>query len=309
MTLVTRRTELLLCLSLILVSGVGGADAASVLYIHGDVAANGVVPSGEGVEPYDQMLLDDTGRTGLSDFRDLVRSQGHQITQVYDRDTTLTANLLNAHEVVIFGLHQKIWSGAEKSVLETWLQAGGGMLIYSDSASGGRFSLVGAQNPVGQSVTNNLIGAYGLQVTVDQADGVKAMTATSSNAIVSGPLTLEGEGVSTVAVSPSDSTTEILVPYTDPVNQTQNITIANAVWAALVLRPVGQGHISIMFDRQPMWNNGPGSDITKRNNEEILRRLINFLAEVPNQNDPEPPSQTPSARPVIGATMLLLDED
>ena len=33
-----------------------------------------------------------------------------------------------------------------------------------------------------------------------------------------------------------------------------------------------------MFDRQAMWNDGSGSSINKRDNQEILRRLLNFLA-------------------------------
>ena len=42
--------------------------AADIAYIHGDVSAAGVVPSGP--EPaYNQTLLDDTGRTGLSLLR------------------------------------------------------------------------------------------------------------------------------------------------------------------------------------------------------------------------------------------------
>lgn len=122
---------------------VTSVDAADIAYIHGDVSAAGVVPSGP--EPaYDQMLLDDTGRTGLSQFKALVESQSHNITQHYDQQTILSEAFLAGLDVVIFGLHQKIWSAAEKASLDSWLRAGGGIFIYSDSASGGLFSVVGA---------------------------------------------------------------------------------------------------------------------------------------------------------------------
>lgn len=131
------------------------AQSASIAYIHGRVSDDGEVLD-EGVgSPYDQMLLTDSGDTGLSQFKQLVESQGHSIAQFRDKGLSLDASFLDQYDVVIFGLHQEIWSSAEKSALDGWLQAGGGMLIYSDSASGGRFSIVGAQNPVGQTVTNN----------------------------------------------------------------------------------------------------------------------------------------------------------
>ncbi len=258
------------------------ALAANIGYIHGDVAADGTVPSGA-AEPYDQMLLTDTGNTGLSMFKTLVESQGHLISQHYDQQTTLSEEFLCGKDVLVFGLHQKLWSEPEKIALDNWLREGGGLFIYSDSASGGSFRDVGAQNTVGQSVTNNLIAQYGMQVTVDQADGTTFSTAFDDASIdaLQG-LELEGEGVSPVAVSPTSSTVEILVPYTRDVNKQQNITIQNPVFAALALRPIASGHAAVMFDRQPMWNNGPGSDIEKRDNTEILRVMINTLAAAPS---------------------------
>lgn len=116
---------------------------ANIAYIHGDVAPDGTVPSGT-AEPYDQMLLTDSGTTGLSMFKTMVEAEGHTISQYYDQTTTLNAALLNQFDVVIFSLHQKIWSATEKSALDSWVRAGGGILIYSDSASGGLWREVGA---------------------------------------------------------------------------------------------------------------------------------------------------------------------
>ncbi|CAA6679344.1 MULTISPECIES: PKD domain-containing protein [unclassified Lentimonas] len=259
-----------------------------VAYIHGDVSEGGAVPSGSEA-PFNQMLLSDTGNEGLSAFEDLVQEQALRIDAYYDQDTTLDASFLNQFDVVIFGLHQKIWSASEKAALDAWLRAGGGMLIYSDSASGGRFNIVGAQNPVGQTVVNNLISDYGMQVTVDQANGVRAYRAGSEQnyPIVWDQAVLEGEGVSPVAVDPNGAGL-VLIPYVnDPtyrvsgdaiINHTQNVTITNPDYAALAWAYVGQGDLIVMFDRQPMWNNGGGSNIQKRDNALILKRLVRFLS-------------------------------
>ena len=259
-------------------------------YIYGDVSEDGDVPSGSKV-PYDQMLLDDTGTTGLSMFGTLVEDQGLRIDGYYDQATTLNAAFLNQFDAIIFGLHQKVWSDSEKAALDTWLRAGGGMLIYSDSAAGGKFNIVGAQNPVGQTAVNNLISQYGLEVTVDQANGVKAYRAGSDSIhpIISDRLIFEGEGVSPVAIDPSGPG-YALIPYRDdPENKVsgnpdipnkQNLTTANPQFAALAWAFVGEGNVIASFDRQPMWNDGPGSDIGERDNAEILRRIVRFIAGV-----------------------------
>jgi len=267
-----------------------------VAYIHGDVAEDGTVPSGA-ADPYHPMLLTDTGNLGLSTFKALVEAEGYSIEQFYDQTTLLDAAFLAQFDVVIFSLHQKIWSPIEKAELDAWLQSGGGMFIYSDSASGGKFNIVGAQNPVGQTVVNNLISAYGMEVTVDQANGIKAYRAGPGavHPIVEGRLVLEGEGVSPVAVDPTRDV-ERLIPYENDPDYTvsgtaaiphqQNLTIANPQFAALALARVGEGRILAMFDRQPMWNNGPGSDIAEEDNTEILRRIVRYLAG--DLEDPNP---------------------
>jgi len=287
---------------------VSQVHAASVAYIHGRVADNGeILEEGEG-NAFDPMLLDDTGNKGISEFRDLVRAQGHTITAFRDKDTLLNDGFLDNYDAIVFGLHQKIWSGAEKAALDSWLRAGGGMFIYSDSASGGSFRIVGAQNNVGQMVTNNLIAQYGMQVTVDQADGTFDFPAVSmqSNVLLPGQR-IEGEGVSPVAVS-SNPDIEILVPFTRSPRFEQGITISNPSYAALALRRLDQGHVAVMFDRQPMWNNGPGSDIEEQDNKEILRRVINFLAERPSLPPPVPPKPRNSINTIVPAILFLIGD-
>ena len=178
---------------------------------------------------------------------------------------------------IVFGLHQKIWSEA---------------LFYSDSAAGGIFSIVGAANSVGQTAVNNVISAYGMEATLDQAGGVRSFLATSSHPVVDGPLIFEGEGVSPVVVDNRDPLVEVLIAYDasnlvagrDPALvrlRGVNIPEAERTFAALARRSVGAGNLVVSFDRQPMWNNGPGSNIQRRDNREILRRIVEHIAGGP----------------------------
>ncbi len=174
-----------------------------------------------------------------------------------------------------------------KKALDEWLRNGGGVLTYSDSASGGHFGEVGLRNPVGQQTVNNLISAYGMEVATDQGGGVRSYRPVSDTVhpVVDG-LVLEGEGVSPVAVQVT-SGAKILIPLSEsalvdekrPLKiNPSGITLEEYDWAALAMAPVEKGHIAVLFDRQPMWNAGPGSDIRRKDNREILRRLIRFLA-------------------------------
>ena len=259
----------------------------NVAYIHGDVAADGTIPSGT-ADPYDQMLLSDTGDKGCSQFKTMVEAEGYTISQHYDANTTLQAAFLDQFDVIVFGLHQKVWSPAEKTALDNWIRAGGGILMYSDSAAGGYYGSVGISNPTGQNVVNNILSAYGMEVTVDQGGGIRAYIpdALSPNPVIWDQPVFEGEGVSPIAVDPLGDV-QVLIPLKDSNKVsgssmtspgTGGITISNPEWAVIALNQVGKGNVMAIFDRQPMWNNGPGSHINRRDNKEILRRIVRYLA-------------------------------
>ncbi|MEM8955347.1 MAG: malectin domain-containing carbohydrate-binding protein [Verrucomicrobiota bacterium] len=259
-----------------------------VAYIYGDVAADGTIPSG-GAAAFDQMLLTDAGNKGLSQFKALVEAQGYSISQHYDQAVTLNAAFLSQFDVVVFGLHQKVWSVAEQTALDVWLRRGGGILMYNDSAAGGSLSDpdIKIRNQTGQTAVNSILSKYGMQVAVDQGGGTRAYIpdANSSNPIIWDQPEFEGEGVSPIAIDPLGDA-EALIPL-DPANRISNgnlnidpegVTIVNPIWAVIAHAVVGGGNIIAIFDRQPMWNNGPGSDINERDNEEVLRRIVRFLA-------------------------------
>lgn len=285
-----------------------------IAYIYGSVSARGDIPANPGKE-YHQMLLDDTDRTGTSIFRDTVENAGFQIDQYYDAETTLDASFLNQFDVIVFSLHQKIWSSSEKNALDTWLRNGGGMMIYSDSAAGGRGSSVGSDNTVGQTAVNNLISQYGMEVTVDQAETVPAgyYTSDTSPLNIDG-LVFEGEGFSPVIVD-SNSDVQVVLPY-DEANWTgdgegttvkervQNITIPeeDRLWACIALKNLGEGSIIATFDRQPMWNSGPGANINDADNKEIVLNIIEYLAE-----DRSPAEGNPSVEFSSSSTLELTE--
>lgn len=261
--------------------------AKDVAYIHGDVSASGQIPSG-GAAPFHQMLLTDSGALGCSQFRQTVTDEGYTITQHYDQGIILDSAFLSQFDVLVFGLHQKVWSSSERAALHTWLLAGGGIMMFSDSAAGGNHSQVGIGNNVGQSAVNSILSRYGMEVTVDQGLGTRSYTSPgdASHPVVSDQPVFEGEGVSPIAVDESRGA-RALIPFEEAfkisggntaVNNTQGITIQNPRWATVAHQSVGTGNIIAIFDRQPFWNNGPGSDINRRDNKESLRRIVRFLA-------------------------------
>lgn len=265
--------------------GTFAAEAKDVAYIHGHISAAGVV---DGNPPFHQMLLSDTGDRGCSEFKEVVENEGYTITSHRDTSVTLDPTFLAPFDVIVFGLHQKVWTAPEKAALDAWIHDGGGILMYSDSAAGGDWQQVGIQNQTGQTAVNSILTAYGMQVSVDHAAGTRSYTSPSDavHPIVSDQPELEGEGVSPVAI---DETAGVvaLIPCEDAFktggggftpNLTQGITIPFTRWAALAHRPVGAGHVMAMFDRQPVWNLGEGSHIDRKDNREILRRIVRFLA-------------------------------
>lgn len=277
-----------ICPKVILTLVIGLAELSwgkNVAYIYGDVSAAGAIPSGG--NPFHQMRLNDTGNRGCSMFKELVEEEGYSISEHYDRTTTLNSAFLVGLDVIVFGLHQKIWSAAEKAELDAWIRGGGGIMMYSDSAAGGHYSQVGIGNTAGQSAVNNILTAYGMEVTVDVGQGTRAYTSIDDEAhpLTRGMLEFEGEGISPVAVDESRGA-RALYPLEAAYQisggnlsiNPKNITITDPRWSAIGLQDVGEGSVIAIFDRQPVWNNGEGSDIEKRDNEEVLRRLVKYLA-------------------------------
>jgi hypothetical protein len=108
------------------------AEAPKLLYLYGDVAADGTVPSGD-KEPFHQMRLNDSGDRGLSGFAEAIRELGLQIEEAYDAEVTLTPEFLDSIDVLILGSNQRRFSAAEAQAVDEWVRSGGGLLGWSDS--------------------------------------------------------------------------------------------------------------------------------------------------------------------------------
>jgi hypothetical protein len=281
--------------------GGGGGGGAGTLpdpskkkaaYIYGSVSADGTIPAPAGQE-YEQMRLTDTSSTGCSQYRMEIEQLGYSITEVYDRTTTFDLTFLNQYNVIIFSNHQKVMTADEQAAIATWVTNGGGLLAYSDSAFGGKYDVAGISNTVGQKATNSIIGQFGMQVLTDQGNGTCAMKGADSDThpIISNggtSLVIEGEGESPVCVD-RNAGVKILIPFsaeakvgTSGTISTNNVgggmTITNPLYAALALKEQGKGRVIAQFDRQMMWNSGPGSSIAQKNNREIEKRIFLYLA-------------------------------
>lgn len=133
------------------------AGAKEVAYVYGHISAAGVV---DGNPPFHQMLLTDTGDRGCSEFKAVVEGEGYSISSYRDTSITLDAAFLEPLNVIVFSLHQKVWTAPEKAALDAWIRDGGGILMYSDSAAGGSWQQVGIQNQRGQTAVNSILTAY-----------------------------------------------------------------------------------------------------------------------------------------------------
>jgi hypothetical protein len=261
-------------------------------YIYGSVSANGTIPAPAG-EEYEQMRLTDTSSTGCSQYRMEIEQLGYSITEVYDRTATFDLSFLNQYNVIVFGNHQKVMTADEQAAIAEWVSNGGGLLAYSDSAFGGKYDVAGINNTVGQNAVNSIISQFGMQVLTDQGNGTCAMKGSDSDThpiIYTGDtsLVIEGEGESPVCVDRT-ADVRILIPFTNEAKvgssgtiSTNNVgggmTISDPLYAALALKEHGKGRVVVQFDRQMMWNDGPGSSINQKDNRELQKRIFLYLA-------------------------------
>jgi hypothetical protein len=135
---------------------------------------------------------------------------------------------------------------------------------------------------------NHLLSAYDMKVSVDIGQGTRSYKADPEidHPVVRDGVVLEGEGVSPVAVARGGEA-RVLIPLGEqamvqkkkPLKfDDRNIEMKDFERAALAEQKVGEGSILVLFDRQPLWNSGPGSSIQRKDNLEILRRIIRYLA-------------------------------
>lgn len=238
--------------------GVGGAVGA-VLYLYGSV------PPGDAGN---MLRLNDTGGRGFSEFAATLSDLGFAPTEMLDASITLDAAALAPYDVLVLSSNNRPFSAAEQQAVVDWVNAGGGLLAYSDSQFG---------YDEGRASDNDILLHFNMFVHHDNFAGVFTIdTYTEQNYITDG-ITFKGEGVSLVRVlgPPARILAEcqggncVLHPIDGPIQAND---------AALAIAEVGAGRVAVTFDRNTFFNPpGAGTNINEVDNREYLRRLAIWL--------------------------------
>jgi hypothetical protein len=266
-------------------SGATSDEAPKVLYLYGNVAANGAVPSGD-QEPFHQMRLNDTGARGMSGFAEAIREVGFQIDEAYDADVVLTPDFLARIDVLILGSNQRRFTAAEARALDEWIRSGGGLLGWSDSAFGGHFQQVGVDNEMGRLSNNDLTVQFGMYFMTDNGAGNYLIENYERDHFLNdhnrnGGVRFRGEGVSPVRVA---HPAELLAPMQEGglggdlrLNKRDG-DLNLEIDAALAIAKVGNGRVVGVFDRNMFWNAGEGTRLSHVDNREFTQRITAWVA-------------------------------
>lgn len=256
-----------------------------VLYIYGDVAADGTVPSVE-MELFHQMRLSDDGKRGLSGFNAALEVMEFKVDEIYDQSFEISQSSLDPYRVLILGSNQRRFSEAEAEALAQWVQSGGGLIAWSDSAFGGNFQEVGLGNTAGLLSNNDLTLQFGMEFLRDNGAGVFTVKNYEFPHFLNknepdGGVVYRGEGVSCVRVQPparmpaklqaGDTGGQIRLHKDDGPLQA-------ATDAALAVAEVGRGRVVGTFDRNTFWNDGEGTKLAEVDNREFAQRLVRWAA-------------------------------
>ena len=266
-------------------SWAANAEAPRVLYLYGDVAADGTLPSGD-KEPFHQMRLNDTGDRGLSGFAEAIRELGLQIEEAYDAEVTLTPEFLDSIDVLILGSNQRRFSAAEAQAVDEWVRSGGGLLGWSDSAFGGHWQQVGVDNDLGRLSNNDLTVQFGMYFMTDNGAGNYLVENYERDHFINdnnrnGGVRFRGEGVSPVRVA---HPAWMLAPLQEGglggelrLNERDG-DLDPGIDAALAMAEVGEGRVVGVFDRNMLWNAGEGTRLSHADNREFAQQITAWAA-------------------------------
>ena len=268
------------------------AEAPRILYLYGDVAADGTVPSGDQA-PFHQMRLNDTGNRGMSQFKESITQLGFEITESYDAETPLTDEALAPLRVLILGSNQRRFSEEEAEAVRRFVENGGGLVAWSDSAFGGHWRQVGVDNEAGRLSNNDLTVGLGMYFMTDNGAGNYLIKRQEFDHFLNaynrnGGVEFRGEGVSPVRVRPP---ARLLAKLQD--GGLGGRLRLNAVDgeldlerdAALAIAEVRKGRVIGIFDRNLFWNAGEGTRLSHADNREFTQRVMIWAAGL--ENDPE----------------------
>lgn len=263
----------------------------NVVYVYGDVSAKGVVPSGD-AEPFHQMRLNDTGRYGMSAFKSAIEETGLSMREVYDADTKFNKKFLKEVDVLILASNQKKFSKREIRSIHKWIQKGGGLIAWSDSAFGGFYKHVGLDNTLGRDSNNLITEALGMYFLTDNGAGNYLINNYTKAHFINnnkpyGGIRFRGEGVSFVRVTKP----AIVLAQAQEGGLGGKLKV-NAIDgffnpktdAALAIATLKEGRVLGLFDRNMMWNAGDGTQITHSDNREFAQRILLWTAGIEDSN-------------------------
>ncbi|WP_066401753.1 malectin domain-containing carbohydrate-binding protein [Flavisolibacter tropicus] len=251
----------------------------NVLYVYGSI------PPAQ-----DDMKMSYTGATGMSQFKQALIDVGFNPTEALDANITLNAATLNQYKILILGSNNRRFTAAESAAVATWVNAGGGLVAWSDAAFG--WSNGQLNSSEGSLSDNDITQQFGLQFLHD--NGQQSFTYNqwaidhyinkfNKNAGV----TIKAEGVSPIRTSGSATIVGGLPAGMSLNSMDGPVTAADA---ALAVAKIGQGRVAGFFDRNAFWNGGAGTNINEVDNKVFAQRLFLWVSGVDNDPTTPPPS-------------------
>ena len=259
-----------------------------VLWLYGDVASNGTIPSGG--NPFQQMRLNDNGNEGFADFAGFINSmvgpngETYEISEMYDVDFD-PATDLNDITVLWLASSQRVFTAQEVTTIFNWGQAANrGLIAFSDSALGGGSGASGGgyQNQRGQLARAPIFDDI-LKVAVDQVDGTKQWNIAASHPISdSSVLTWEGEGHSPCVLHATGGATSIVDYDDNTLNHDQGVVYSGSPYTGtisiLASHQMGSFRRLYIGDRNWGWKAGDGSNIFQFDNTLFAQNTIQWAA-------------------------------
>lgn len=259
------------------------------LYIYGDVSDDGDVPSGS-KEPFHQMRLNDTERLGMSEFKDAIEEIGFDLAEQYDANIELDEAFLKNYRVIILASNQRKFTAAEATAVKNWVNEGGGLMAWSDSAFGGHYRKVGIGNTLGRDSNNIITEPFGMHFLTDNGGGNYLISNYTEDHYLNnnnrkGGVRFRGEGVSCVRVSPPARMLAAL--QEGGLGGKMAVNKVDAPYqpeadAALAIAECGKGRVIGVFDRNCFWNAGDGTRLSHVDNREFTQRMMIWAAGLEN---------------------------
>ncbi len=236
------------------------AGASAILYLYGSVP-----PALAG----HQLRLNDAGGKGFSQFAQALRDVGLEPVEALDTTVTLDAATLAQYHVVIFSSNNRRFTAAEQNAVVAFVNAGGGILLFSDSGFGFE---------EGRASDNDIAQHFNLLIHHDNYGGVYTISQYTQPHFITDGITFKGEGVSMVRVlgAPAVQLAECQGGAKKLHDDDGPIQASDSV---LAVAEVGLGRVAVTFDRNTFFNPpGAGTNITEVNNRQYAKNLVVWLA-------------------------------